>query len=455
MLSQAEIIKALQFARFYDSDPLNSTGAPRLEITYQYAGTQQPGDLPTDTTYSGWRDFTTAEKANFETALAHIESFLNVEFTEVSGEDDPDINVGAVTLSGNTSGYGGYGVSYYGTTITEWDGFVVFDESRDLSSAEAMNLLLHELGHAMGLRHTFDPDANLPEEYDSNLYSIMSYTANPINGQDSDAMMLFDVLALQDIWGSADYNTGDTRYTGSRTNTVDAIWDSGGEDTLDANGRADGVVFDLRAGSFSSFDAESDVVITFGSEIENATGGLGDDRITGNGGNNTLLGGGGKDTIFGQRGSDQLEGGASRDRLFGQGGRDDLEGNAGRDVLRGGNSKDFLSGGGHRDRLFGGNGNDTLKGNGGNDILNGQSGNDRLFGGRGDDKFVFNNSFGNDTIRDFADDLDSLEITGHGDQATLLAAASDTDKGVLFDFGADTLLVKGITLADISDDILI
>ncbi|MEO3479041.1 matrixin family metalloprotease [Phaeobacter sp. CAU 1743] len=390
MLSQAEIIKALQFARFYDSDPMNSTGAPRLEITYQYAGTQQPGDLPTDTTYSGWRDFTTAEKANFETALAHIESFLNVEFTEVSGEDDPDINVGAVTLSGNTSGYGGYGVSFFDTTITEWDGFVVFDESRDLSSADAMNLLLHELGHAMGLRHTFDPDANLPEEYDSNLYSIMSYTTNPINGQDSGAMMLFDVLALQDIWGSADYNTGDTRYTGSRTNTVDAIWDSGGEDT-----------------------------------------------------------------IFGQRGSDQLEGGASRDRLFGQGGRDDLEGNAGRDVLRGGNSKDFLSGGGHRDRLFGGNGNDTLKGNGGNDILNGQSGNDRLFGGRGDDKFVFNNSFGNDTIRDFADDLDSLEITGHGDQATLLAAASDTDKGVLFDFGADTLLVKGITLADISDDILI
>ncbi|WP_370570932.1 matrixin family metalloprotease [Phaeobacter sp. SYSU ZJ3003] len=154
MLSQAEIIKALQFARFYDSDPLNSTGAPRLEITYQYAGTQQPGDLPTDTTYSGWRDFTTAEKANFEAALAHIESFLNVEFTEVSGEDDPDINVGAVTLSGNTSGYGGYGVSYYDTTITEWDGFVVFDESRDLSSADAMNLLLHELGHAMGLRHT-------------------------------------------------------------------------------------------------------------------------------------------------------------------------------------------------------------------------------------------------------------------------------------------------------------
>ena len=48
MLSQAEIIKALQFARFYDSDPLNSTGAPRLEITYQYAGTQQPGDLPTE-----------------------------------------------------------------------------------------------------------------------------------------------------------------------------------------------------------------------------------------------------------------------------------------------------------------------------------------------------------------------------------------------------------------------
>ncbi|MDE4131938.1 M10 family metallopeptidase [Phaeobacter sp. QD34_3] len=455
MLSPSEIIRAMQFDRFYQSDPVNLSSSPRMEITYQYAGTQAPEDLPTGVTYSGWRDFTVAEQANFEAALAHIETFLNVEFIEVSGQSDPDINVGAVTLPGSTTGYGGYSVRYSGTTITQWDGYVVFDETLDLSADQYMNLLLHEMGHAMGLRHTFDDDSDLPSEYDSNLYSVMSYTANPNNGQDSDAMMLFDVLALQDIWGSAAFNAGDTTYTGSRTATVDAIWDSGGQDMISVADRTSDVVIDLRQGSFSSIDAESDVVITFGTVIEDVRAGVGNDRITGNTDNNYLYGNIGNDTVYGGRGGDHLVGGSGRDRLYGEGGRDSLVGDSGRDQLRGGAGADTLSGGVQRDRLFGGAGNDTLAGGGGNDVLNGQAGNDVLYGGRSTDTFVFANTFGNDTIRDFDDGLDTIKIRGHGDLSAVLAAASDTADGALFDFGSDTLLVRGVSVSDLSDDILV
>lgn len=428
MPTKTEILTSLQFPLFNTLDPVNTTGSARFTITYEYAGTSEPADLPTSSTYTGWRDFTTAEKAAFRAALDHIETFLNVSFVEVSGDSDPDINVGAVDIPGSTIGWGGYSASYFGSSFSEWDGYVVYDNTLDLSAEAQVNLLLHEMGHAMGLRHPFGSDSPLPSEFENNRYTIMSYTDNPDNGLRSDAVMLYDVFALQDIWGEAEFNEGRNVYTGARTDTVDVIWDTGGRDKLDASDRFSAVTLDLRAGKFSTFDALHDVVIAFGTRIEIAAGGSGGDTIIGNAKNNKLTGNDGVDSLRGLGGDDTLLGGSGNDSLLG---------NSGRDVL------------------VGGSGDDTIQGGQGRDVIKGMTGTDTLLGNAGRDKFVYKSGHGTDRIGDFQDDTDTLRIIGYGDADAVLAKATEVAGDVVFDFGlGNVLTVADITIAALSDDLI-
>lgn len=405
----SDILDAMQFNHMRDKDPLNTTGAAKATITFQYATTSQPGDLPTGSTFSGWTAFTAAEKTAMKTQLAHIETLLNVDFVEVTGAADPDLNLGKVTIPGSTAGFGGNSIGFSGTTITEWDGFAIFDNTIDVSQPGQENLLLHELAHAMGLKHPFT-GITLPAATDNNKFTVMSYTDNPDNGEPSDALMLYDVFALQDIWGGAGNSNGNTTYTGSRTDTVDAIWDTGGTDRFDASARSNSVKLDLREGKFSKFGSYDDVAVTFGTTIENATGGSGNDTIRGNNVKNTLNGKAGKDTILG---------------------------------------------GGKGDNIFGGTGADDLKGQGGKDRLNGGKGGDSLTGGKGIDTFIIAKNGGKDVITDFRDDVDAVRFKKLGTVSEILAQATDVGGDAVFDFGGGNVLtVLDTTVAQISDDIL-
>lgn len=463
MISKSDILSSMEFSFFVDLNPMNSTGSARATITYQYAGTSEPGDFPSPGVYSGWTAFTADEKAAFEAALAHIETFLNVDFVEVTGSSDPTLNVGKVSLPEGTAGYGGPSILWNPDTkeITQYDSYVVYDDSLDLVSQPS--LLLHELGHALGLKHPFE-DPTLPDALENNKYTVMSYDVNPDNGLESDAMMLFDVYALQDVWGAADYNGGNTTYSGPRTDTVDAIWDTGGKDTLDASSRSTDVTLNLKAGAFSTFDATDDVVITYGTTIENATGGKGDDRLVGNGARNVLSGGGGDDTLLGsggndklkgQAGADTLKGGGGKDTLLGGGGGDNLNGQKGDDKIKGQAGADTLKGLAGKDTLLGGGGSDTLLGGGGNDKLNGQAGDDTLKGQAGADKFIFAVKGDHDTIVDFTDDVDTIQFNKLGDVDTIMGLATQVGSDVVFDFGGgDTLTVLDTTVSVLSDDII-
>jgi serralysin len=434
-VTETEILDGMQFSFLNGKDPMNTTGAPALTITYQYAGTSAPADLPTSSTYTGWTAFTAAEKAAIRDAMDHIETFLNVSFVEVTGDSDPDMNIGNVDLPGSTAGTGGYSASSIGNTISRYDSYVVYDNTLALEGE--MSLLLHELGHAMGLKHPFS-SPTVPSGYDSNKYSLMSYTANPDNGVDSDAMMLFDVFALQDMWGAASYNTGNTSYTAPRNSTVDLIWDTGGTDELNASAKTTKVILDLREGEFSQFGTYDDVVIGYGVTIENAKGGSKGDKITGNDVRNVLTGNGGYDTILGNNGNDVLNGNKGNDRMFG------------------GLGKDNLLGGKGADNLFGNKGNDTIKGGQGADKIRGEKGTDQLYGNGGADTFIYKAGYHKDVIHDFADDVDTLQVSGHGTLADVLGDAKEQNGNVIFDFGGgDIINVKNITIAEIIDDLVI
>jgi len=286
-------------------------------------------------------------------------------------------------------------------------------------------VLLHEIGHAIGLAHPGDYNAmpGVTFSYantaqfveDSHQYTVMSYFDETNTGASSglgypDTFMLYDLLALHTLYGAdPSYNAGDTTYGYNATmgNSVYdfdtnrtpflTIYDGSGDDTIDVS-EADFFtqqVVDLNQGAFSNVLGYSgNLSIAYGARIENAIGGAGRDTLYGNAERNDLDGGEGDDELRGSTNADTLRGGAGDDTLYGNTSTDLLYGNAGADELRGGDGVDTLYGGddgdyliGHKgwDLLFGGAGDDELRGSSGADSLEGEDGNDTLHGGTGED----------------------------------------------------------------------
>ncbi|MDJ0598539.1 MAG: cadherin domain-containing protein, partial [Crocosphaera sp.] len=147
----------------------------------------------------------------------------------------------------------------------------------------------------------------------------------------------------------------------------------------------------------------------------------GNNILTGTNLNDQIFGSGGNDQLNGLDGFDLLDGGSGRDLLFGGDGEDKLDGGIGTDFLFGGNNNDWLFGGAGTDVLSGGEGNDDLNGGDGNDVLNGGANDDRLDGGLDDDLlrlgsgadiFVLRPGNGTDTVLDYKDGIDKIQLEG-------------------------------------------
>ncbi len=194
--------------------------------------------------------------------------------------------------------------------------------------------LLHEMGHALGLKHPRSYGAGgsgsispfLTDAKDNEQYTLMSYndyTNTTADGYDLNTNsaaisektpMLYDIAAIQSLYGAnMSYNVGDTLYRwDTNTNPRMTIWDAGGVDTIDASNQTQVQTLDLRAGQFSSigaatlmysdnstelYPAKDNLSIAYDAVIEKAIGGSADDTLIGNSVANQLTGNAGSDNF--------------------------------------------------------------------------------------------------------------------------------------------------------------
>lgn len=282
----------------------------------------------------GFQPFTASQIAFTRTALAYIGSLIDVRFVETAAADSPYTialgNNSQAESAGYTSVLHGQGVS---PLMMVNDPRLLYPE-RD-GGASFFDVLLHELGHNLGLKHPFFNDRTgahnvgpyLKAYEDTHKWTVMSYDSSQMSAPGVFGPL--DIAALQYLYGQpAGGSMDDTRHTVS-FGAPNIIWDSGGHDVLDASAVAWSMNLLLEPGELGgtqwpggAVTAPGAISINFGTVIEDALGGPGWDKLRGNSANNLLDGGEGNNSLSGLAGNDILQAGSGYDRMDGGSGRD-------------------------------------------------------------------------------------------------------------------------------------
>ena len=202
-----------------------------------------------------------------------------------------------------------------------------------LPGSNGFFVMLHELGHALGLKHPHDNGGTGRPTFsqigytlaDEQLLTIMSYEEStplsqfaahygwPVSAGYPASLMPLDVVALQSLYGpNLTTRAGDTIYSLLSDQTLETFWDAGGRDLLTAQ--------DSSFGWFiQTFDGgtEENITVAVPNQWNTSTG-----KFYFN-----------VEDFFGSFQADEIHAGSGANVLAGLGGNDLLDGGAGNDTV--------------------------------------------------------------------------------------------------------------------------
>ena len=255
-----------------------TAGANVITYTFSTASGNETFTTESPAGFSGnVESFSPAQQAGARIAMAYLTWVTGILFHEVSDGSAAALHFANANLYGsNTTGEFSYQIEYWymkdTKELTDYkaDGYIYLDNAEWAGQNGSLNMagrgfetLLHELGHALGLKHPFEGDIQLPYNEDSTAFTLMSYD---VVGGPYAQFSSYDLAALNWLYGGdglggaigigsasgARYLTGTARADQLiGTDADDLLEGLGGDDKLFGGAGKDTALFSGRASEYT------------------------------------------------------------------------------------------------------------------------------------------------------------------------------------------------------------